>query len=250
VLVLPYLAGDSELLAGTPGARTLGVALGSDLLRRRPHPRRDRSLRRALARYTALWAVSAELAETLARRGRRPDWVASVGVDLDLLPAGTEAFRRGRLVSPRRQGPVYRHDLIRTTVSGTPELTLVEADDWPRPRLLREMAEAELVISLAETDGAPATIMEALCLGTHVVASGGSTVRGWLEEFGGTYGEPNDAEAARQLLAAARARASRESSEDRARRAAAARQAFDRDLLLSPLEAWLRTGFRSAARRE
>src|SRR5450432_329930 len=54
-LVLPYLAGDSLLLSALPGKRTLGVAVGSDVLRRRRSFRHERVFRTALRGFSAVW---------------------------------------------------------------------------------------------------------------------------------------------------------------------------------------------------
>ena len=243
-LVLPYLAGDGLLLSGLPGLRTLGVALGSDVLRRRRNWRsHERRFRRALPRFSAVWSVSQGLADELAHSGRPPDWVAAVGVEIEGLPPVPDASpERARIFSPRRRGAVYRQDWIRAAVSGAANWHLVQADEWPAARMFSEYALAEVVVSIPLTDGAPATIMEALCMGTHVVASGGVDVRSWLARFGGTYAElaaPSEVTAViRAGLNAARA----ESPADRRRRASLARDAFSRDRLLKPLLSWLAQG--------
>ena len=239
ILVLPYLAGDAELLSSGTRAHTLAIALGSDLLRRSRSARRDRLLRSALSRYRGVWAVSTEVGLELKRYGRGPDWVAAVGVDLSTLPARLPPWQAGRILSARRDGAVYRRAMIRDALEQWPDLNLVEANDWPRQQLFDELAKAELVISLAESDGAPATVMEALCLGAHVAASGGETVRRWLEAFGGTYGEPRNTSEAQRFLAAARERARAETPSERFERANRARPFFDRNKLLEPLEGWV-----------
>jgi hypothetical protein len=240
--VLPYLAGDSLLLAGASGLRTLGIAVGSDVFGRRRDGRVERLFRQALGALTAVWAVSDDLAAELERCGRTPDWVAPVGVDVAALPPVPSCVleTRGRLLSARREAPIYRRSMIREAARGLPGLTLVEAADWSRGRLLAEMQEADVVMSFPATDGAPATVMEALSVGSHVVASGGGTVRDWLRRFGGSYGEPGRADEARTLIEEARARALRETAEERRARAEAARQAFDRNLLLQPLLRFVR----------
>lgn len=240
-LVLPYLAGDSLLLSALPGKRTLGVAVGSDVLRRRRSLRHERVFRTALRGFSAVWCVSLQLADELEACGRRPDWVSPIGVEIAALPSLTEPRpERGRIFSARRQGAVYRHDWIRAGVAAVAEATLIEAGDWPRGRMLEEYARAEITVSLAETDGAPATVMEALCLGGHVVASGGRQVREWLAEFGGTYGEPSAPDAVAPLLRAGLLAARAETGAQRLARAQGARDAFGRDRALAPLGEWLR----------
>jgi glycosyltransferase involved in cell wall biosynthesis len=101
--------------------------------------------------------------------------------------------------------------------------------------MFHEYSRAQLVVSLPETDGAPATIMEALCMGTHVLASGGPTVRGWLERFGGTYGEPKGPLEAAELIRFALSASARETEKTRAIRSQRAREAFDRRVALQPL---------------
>jgi glycosyltransferase involved in cell wall biosynthesis len=106
-------------------------------------------------------------------------------------------------------------------------------------QMISEYVRAHVVVSLPETDGAPATVMEALCMGAHVVASGGPTVRQWVADFGGTYGEPADAEEAHALLVGGLEAAAREGREMRRARAQRARAAFSRDTLLEPLRLWI-----------
>jgi hypothetical protein len=243
-LVLPYLAGDGLLLSGLPGLRTLGIALGSDVIRRRRDWRRHEGwFRRALPRFSALWSVSHGLADELADCGRPPDWVGAVGVEIkDLPPPPDTSPDRARIFSPRRRGAVYRLDWIRAAVSGTADWHLVQADEWPPARMFSEYAHAEVVVSMPLTDGAPATIMEALCMGAHVVASGGVDVRSWLARFGGTYGEPAAPAEVTALIRAGLTAAGGESPADRRHRARLARDAFSRDRLLAPLLSWLEKG--------
>ncbi len=243
-LVLPYLAGDSLLLAGARTQRTLGAALGSDVLRRPEGRRQELLLRRALLRVEGLWAVSPALSRELESLGRAPNWSAPVGVDLKRLPPiGTGQRERGRVFSARREAPDYRRSWIRTAAS-FPSPNVVEADAWPLERMLEEYQRAEIVVSLPSTDGAPATLMEALSCGAHVVASGGPTVRSWIEKFGGTYGEPRTPENARELIELGMRRAQAESLVEQRERATRARRTFDRDVTLRPLLAWLQAGER------
>jgi hypothetical protein len=240
-LVLPYLAGDSLLLAGLPGLRTLGVALGSDILQRRRQARSERLFQGAVARYDALWAVSDQLGDALTALGRSPTWISAVGVDVSALCGDPGAPRRPSLVfSARREGDHYRHELVRAAARGA-SWHLVEAGDFTQRAMFEEFLKAEVVVSVPVSDGAPATLMEAMCLGAHVVASGGRTVRDWIGRFGGTYGEPQDPAELRALVDSAIASSRRETAETRRTRARAARAAFARDDLLSPLERWLGT---------
>jgi glycosyltransferase involved in cell wall biosynthesis len=108
--------------------------------------------------------------------------------------------------------------------------------------MFEEFLKAEVVVSVPVCDGAPATLMEAFCMGTHVVASGGRTVRDWIARFGGTYGDPRDAAELRALVDRGIAGSRRETADARRARAQEARAAFSRDDLLSPLEQWLATG--------
>jgi hypothetical protein len=240
-LVLPYLAGDTLLLAGVRGHRTLGVAVGSDVYRRPRTARHEKWFRRALVRLDGLWCVSQELAEEVKASGRPADWVASVGVDVgSLLPPPETAPERNRIFSARMDAPVYRRDWIRAVTAGR-DWNLVEADGWSRDRMMTEYGRAEIVVSIPSSDGAPATVMEALCMGAHVVASGGATVRLWLDRFGGTYGEPGTVPQVLDLLILGLYNARRETLHLRNERARAARDAFERDSLLIPLERWLQT---------
>ncbi len=242
-LVLPYLAGDALVLAGSPGATTLGVALGSDLLRP-PRSRRARHfLRGALLRMDAVWSVSEQLAGLLTGMGRRPDWVAPVGVNLNKLPPVTALPPRepGRILSARNPAPIYRRQLVRAATASLADCRLIEPQGWPHDRMIVECGRAAVVVSMPLTDGAPATVMEAICMGAHVIASGGPTVREWLEVYGGTYGEPESAEQARTLLEDGLAVARQETPSTRLDRARRARAAFSRDATLAPLEAWLQS---------
>jgi hypothetical protein len=183
--------------------------------------------------------VSSVIATELARIGRPADIVTSVGVDIAELPSTVARSTPGRILSARREAPVYRRPLVRAAAAALAEIQLVESDRWPRAQLLMEMARAEVVVSAALTDGAPATVMEALCLGAHVVASGGHTVEGWLREVGGTYGEPTNAHEMRALLERGLARARAETLEQRAQRATRARELFDREKTVGPVLGWL-----------
>jgi hypothetical protein len=238
-LVLPYLAGDTLLLAGLPGHRRLGAALGSDVLRRHRSGRSEKWFRHALLRFTAVWAVSPEISECLGAAGRRADWVASVGVDIGSLPAPDPTPEPNRIFSARVEAPVYRKTWIRAAATKVREWTLVEPDDWSQDQMMKEYARAQIVVSLPVSDGAPATIMEALCMGAHVVASGGDTVRRWLADFGGTYVEPSKPSEVTQLLRMGLEGAAGETPEKRAERARTARRTFSRDEMLAPLMAWL-----------
>lgn len=240
LIFLPYLAGDTLLLAGMANTRTIGVALGSDILRRVRTGRVENVFRNALRRLDAVWAVSDAIAEDLTACGRPPTWVAPVGVDLsELRSLAGPSVEEGRIFSARRAASVYRLDWIRRAVSEMPGSALIEASAWPRSRMFEEYLRAEVVVSMSETDGAPATIMEALCVGAHVVASGGATVRGWLERLGGTYGEPKSVHEVRSLIREGLGVARRESATRRQTRAAHAKEAFDRDRVLRPLKHWL-----------
>jgi hypothetical protein len=247
-VVLPYLAGDSLLLAGLPGLRTLGVALGSDVLQRRRQGRSERLFRGAIARYDAVWAVSDQLGDALTALGRSPTWISAVGVDVSALRGDPGAPRRPSLVfSARREGDHYRHDLVRAAAREA-SWHVVEAADFTQRRMFEELVEAEVVVSVPVSDGAPATLMEAMCLGAHVVASGGRTVREWIERFGGTYGEPQNPADLRALVDSGIAGSRRETAEIRRTRARAARAAFARDDLLLPLERWLGTAHHAKER--
>ena len=242
VLVLPYLAGDGLrlLLAGLPGARTPGVALGSDVLRRRASLAAERAFRSALRRYDAIWCVSAALAHELSWCGWSADWVAPVGVDLEALPALDPARREpGRIFSARREGPVYRRDWVREAAASIPNSTLVQPQIWTELRMMDEYQRAHVVVSVPASDGAPATVEEALCCGAHVVGSGGATVRQWLDIYGGTYGEPDSAAGVSELIRRGMQSTEGETELTRAARAASARKAFSRDQCLRPLLAWV-----------
>jgi len=236
LLVLPYLAGDVLLLALAARWRTLGVAVGSDVLRRRRHGRPERLFRDALRAFDAVWAVSNHLGAELAEAGRAPDWVAPVGVDLGELANGAPPPPEpGRLFSPRGAAPLYRTHWIRAVSSTLAGTRLVEAHHFTRGRMLEEYSRAQVVISVPESDGAPASLMEALCCGAHVIGSGGPTVRDWLTRFGGTYGEPGEPGELRSLVLGGLAASAAESTEAREVRARQARAAFDRDRALHPL---------------
>jgi hypothetical protein len=195
--------------------------------------------RSALREFDATWAVSEQLSGEMVKAGRQPDWIASVGVERRELPGLPQVGpEQRRLFSPRGAAPLYRATWIRDAVSGE-AWTLVEADRFDRSRMFTEYQRAELVISIPETDGAPATVMEALCSGAHVLASGGPTVRGWLERFGGTYGEPSTIDDLRNLLRRSALISRRESVMDRQERATAAREHFDRDRTLAALLAFV-----------
>jgi hypothetical protein len=239
-LILPYVAGDAVLLAGAVSPPTLGVLVGSDVLRRRRTGRHERAFRRALRRLTGVWAVSDQLAQEVDLCSRPADWVAPVGVDLASLPRAEAAGRQpGLVLSARTEAPVYRRTLVREAIPLIQGASLVEAERWAQRRLFDEMTRSEVVVSLARTDGAPATLMEALCLGAHVVASGGPTVRAWIEALGGTYGEPTNAEDASRLIRAGLYASRAETEGVRRLRATQARAAFDRNRVLQPLERWL-----------
>jgi hypothetical protein len=239
-LVLPYLAGDALLLAGVKDRPTLGVALGSDVWLRLRTRRHETLFRAAIARLDALWAVSEALADELATCGRIPDWVAPVGVAVETLPpVPTDAPDRGRIFSARNDSPVYRQSLIRAAVGRHTEWVLVEPRGFSCSRMYAEMLRAEVVVSLPITDGAPATIMEALCLGAHVVASGGATVRDWIDRFGGTYGEPHTAGDVLRIIEKGIEATRRTSRSQRLERALRARERFSRDAVLQPLLTYL-----------
>jgi hypothetical protein len=239
-VILPYVAGDALLLAGAVRAPTLGVLVGSDVLRRRRNGSPERAFRRALQRLTGVWAVSEQLAREIDLCGRSADWVAPVGVDIGSVPRAEGANRHLNLVlSARGEAPVYRRALIREAVALIEGASLVEAERWTQERLFQEMTRSQVVVSFAETDGAPATLMEALCVGAHIVASGGPTVRAWIEAFGGTYGEPTEIAGACRLIRAGLESSQCETEDFRRLRAARASAAFQRDRVLQPLEDWL-----------
>jgi hypothetical protein len=248
-LVLPYLAGDCLLLSYAGRLRTLGAALGSDLLQPRLNARQERTLARAIARFDAIWAVSEALSAELVAFGRSADWHQPIGVDLKRLPPSDARQReKGRIFSARNDDPFYRRTWIRSAADGIPGASVVEPHSWPLERMFEEFTTAEIVVSLPATDGAPATLMEALCCGSHVVASGGSTVREWIRRFGGTYGEPQTVDETRGLMELGMRRARAETPSQQRERALAGRQVFDRDVTLRPLLGWLRQVPPEAAR--
>jgi glycosyltransferase involved in cell wall biosynthesis len=171
------------------------------------------------------------------------DWVAPVGVDVEALPPFDASLASpGRVFSARREAAIYRREWIREAVAGIPDATLVDADDWPEARMAPEYLRAHVVVSVPRTDGAPATVMEALCCGAHVVASGGATIKEWTRAYGGTYGDPESVEEVRTLIRHGLEAASSESVDVRGRRAMRAREAFHRDTCLKPLLGWITQG--------
>jgi glycosyltransferase involved in cell wall biosynthesis len=206
---------------------------GSDLYRRAELPGYidDTRLTAALQKAAAIHAVSAHMAEELIALGAPAEKVSTFqyGIDpLSFLPAVVRD--PNRIVSVRSLKPLYRvHLLIEAmpaVLKAYPQAVLEIYDEGPELQRLQDLASnlnlgssvefvgrqpirriagavgrAAVWASMAESDGTPLSLLEAMSAGAYPVLAELPTLHEWIEPPRGTFVAPTPEAVANGLIA-------------------------------------------------
>ena len=191
---------------------------GSDLYRRAQMPEAFAArLPAALGRAAAIHAVSKHMADELVGLGAPSDRVTTFqyGIDLSAFSPAPERDE-SRIVSVRALKPLYRVDLLieamPLVLASMPQAVLEVYDEGPELLRLREIASslnlnqsvrflgrqpleriAEAVgsaavwASMAESDGTPLSLLEAMASGAYPVLADIPTLHEWVRAPHGTF---------------------------------------------------------------
>lgn len=205
---------------------------GSDIHRRDELPARfAQQLPALLSRATAIHAVSQHMAEELVALGAPADKIEvfQYGIDTDLFAPASEALRPHRIVCSRSLKPLYRTHLVIEAMPEVlerfPDAELAIYGDGPEAGRLRELtnglgltdsvtfsgvqpseviardlAGCSVWASMAESDGTPLSLLEAMAAGAVPVVADLPTLREWIEPGGGMLVEPDVSAVAQGLI--------------------------------------------------
>lgn len=204
---------------------------GSDIHRRDELPARFATeLPALLPRATTIHAVSQHMAEELVSLGAPAEKIEvfQYGIDTEMFSPGEEAPRPHRIVCSRSLKPLYRTHLVieamPQVLARYPEAELAIYGEGPEESRLhglaselglgdsvtflgvqrseviaRDLATCAVWASMAESDGTPLSLLEAMAAGAVPVVADLPTLREWIEPGGGVLVEP-DADAVAQGL--------------------------------------------------
>lgn len=205
---------------------------GSDVHRRDELPPRfSADLPGLLPRAAAIHAVSQHMADELVSLGAPAEKIEvfQYGIDTKLFSAGGDTPRRHRIVCSRSLKPLYRTHLVIEAMPEVlgrfPDAELAVYGDGPEASRLHGLAsdlglEGKVAFlgvqppdviaedlgscavwaSMAESDGTPLSLLEAMAAGAVPVVADLPTLREWIVPGGGVLVEPTVSAAARGII--------------------------------------------------
>lgn len=212
VVNVQMLMSDGVAAALTSPSPVVLTLYGSDVYHRDRLP--DEYLRRlpeALARAHTIHACSGHMAEELVRIGAPADRIVTFqyGIDPQRFIPVAEQDRPPRMISSRQLKPLYRVHLaveaMPTVLETHPDARLIIYDRGPEePRLrdtvarlgigeavdfvgflppetlAKDLGQSAVWVSLAESDGTPISLLEAMAAGAFPVVADIPTLHEWL----------------------------------------------------------------------
>jgi len=204
---------------------------GSDLYRRAEQPGEfARRLPEALKKATAIHSVSAHMTEELVALGAPREHITTFQYGIDPLLFQPGIVRdQNLIVSVRALKPLYRvHLLIEalpTVLAAYPQVRLEIYDEGPELQRLQEMVKnlnltssvtflgrqplrsiakavgrAAVWASMAQSDGTPLSLLEAMAAGAYPVLADIPTLHEWVEPPMGTFVDAEPAAVAAGLI--------------------------------------------------